>query len=100
MANIEKLSIALPAEMVADVKAAVHDGDYASTSEVIRDALRGWQQKRVRKPTTVDVNDIKELRRLIDPALAQLKRGEGIPAEEVFSRLEKRYRATAKKRKR
>lgn len=38
----EKLSITLPAEMVAAIKKQVDSGRYASTSEVLRDAMRAW----------------------------------------------------------
>lgn len=38
MADIERLTITLPAEMAAAVKVAVEGGDYASTSEVVREA--------------------------------------------------------------
>ncbi|MGY5802927.1 type II toxin-antitoxin system ParD family antitoxin [Rhizobium sp. LEGMi12c] len=38
----EKLSISLPSEMVAAIKARVDAGSYASTSEVLRAALRVW----------------------------------------------------------
>ena len=40
MANVEKISIALPADMATLVRNAVETGDYASSSEVIREALR------------------------------------------------------------
>lgn len=40
MAAIERLTITLPAEMAGLVKRAVDEGNYASTSEVIREALR------------------------------------------------------------
>jgi antitoxin ParD1/3/4 len=46
MAEIERLSVALPAPMANSVRQAVTDGEYASTSEVIRDALRLWQSRR------------------------------------------------------
>jgi antitoxin ParD1/3/4 len=46
MADVERLTVTMPAEMLAIVKAAVSDGDYASTSEVIREALRDWKMKR------------------------------------------------------
>jgi putative addiction module CopG family antidote len=46
MAAIERLTITLPAEMAELVKGAVNDGDYASSSEVIREALRDWKMKR------------------------------------------------------
>ncbi|MGV1790883.1 ribbon-helix-helix domain-containing protein [Rhizobium sp. A37_96] len=38
----EKLSISLPSEMVAAIKARVDAGAYASTSEVLRAAIRVW----------------------------------------------------------
>lgn len=46
MAAIERLTITLPAEMAGMVKSVVEGGDYASTSEVIREALREWKMKR------------------------------------------------------
>jgi antitoxin ParD1/3/4 len=41
--NVEKLSIALTPEMAAAVRQAVASGEYASASEVIREALRLWR---------------------------------------------------------
>src|SRR2546421_1911060 len=46
MASIEKVSIALSADMLAMVKRAVEGGDYASSSEVVREALREWKARR------------------------------------------------------
>jgi len=46
MTTAEKISIVLPPEMVAIVRSAVATGEYASISEVIRDALRDWTHKR------------------------------------------------------
>lgn len=43
MQNVEKLSIALTPEMAGMVKQAVRSGEYASSSEVIREALRLWR---------------------------------------------------------
>jgi antitoxin ParD1/3/4 len=65
MANVAKLSIALTAEMAEDVRAAVESGDYASGSEVIREALREWRLRRSLPPQTRD-----ELRRLWQEGLA------------------------------
>jgi antitoxin ParD1/3/4 len=94
MANVEKLSIALPGEMVRSIKEAVDSGDYATTSEVVRDAMRSWTyQRRVVVTSTAD------LKKKIAEGIASLDRGEGIPAEEVFSRLEAKYAAMAKARK-
>ncbi len=44
--NIEKISIALPTDMANLVRRAVDTGDYASSSEVIREALREWKARR------------------------------------------------------
>ncbi|WIY51677.1 type II toxin-antitoxin system ParD family antitoxin [Devosia sp. YIM 151766] len=40
----EKLSITLPAEMVAAIKESVDSGRYSSTSEVLREAMRAWMR--------------------------------------------------------
>ena len=47
MAHVEKLSVALTPEMARMVRDAVAGGDYASASEVIREALRDWKTKRL-----------------------------------------------------
>ena len=39
---VEKLSITLPSEMVDAIKSRVDAGSHASTSEVIREAMRTW----------------------------------------------------------
>jgi antitoxin ParD1/3/4 len=44
--NIEKISVALPTDMANLVRRAVKTGDYASSSEVIREALREWKTRR------------------------------------------------------
>jgi antitoxin ParD1/3/4 len=46
MSNVSKISIALTAEMNALVQAAVASGEYATGSEVIREALREWKLRR------------------------------------------------------
>ncbi len=46
--NAEKLSITLPAEMVRLIREKVSKGNYASNSEVIREAMRGWMERESR----------------------------------------------------
>ena len=46
MAQIERLSIALPMPIVDSVRKAVEAGEYASVSEVMRDALHLWDARR------------------------------------------------------
>ena len=59
MTAVKKLSIALTPELAVDIRRAISAGDYASTSEVIRDALRAWKQQRQGRAIAVQ-----ELRRL------------------------------------
>lgn len=47
MPGTEKMSITLTHELVAMINEAVATGNYASTSEVIREALRDWRAKQI-----------------------------------------------------
>jgi antitoxin ParD1/3/4 len=86
MAIAEKISIALPPEMVAMVRGAVATGEYASSSEVIRDALRDWRYKR-----SVRQQGITELRELWQEAMQS--QTSGISADEVLNRLKCKYQS-------
>lgn len=46
MTNVAKMSIALTPEMAAMVTQAVETGEYATSGEVIREALREWNLRR------------------------------------------------------
>ena len=70
MSEIERLTITLPAEMAAVVKSAVEAGDYASTSEVVRAALRDWKMKRV-----LQLEELAALKAEIDVGLADVAAG-------------------------
>lgn len=65
MADIQKVSVALTAEQVAALKAAVDAGEYATTSEIVREAIRDWQLKRELRQ-----EDIERLRQLWDEGKA------------------------------
>jgi antitoxin ParD1/3/4 len=65
MADIQKVSVALTAEQIAALKAAVKTGEYATASEIVREALREWQFKRELRR-----QDIKRLRQLWDEGKA------------------------------
>jgi antitoxin ParD1/3/4 len=54
MPNVEKISVALTSEMAAFVRDVVESGEYASSSEVIREALRDWKQKRLLQLQNID----------------------------------------------
>ena len=70
MPTIERLTVTMPTEMAALIKAAVKEGDYASTSEVIREALRDWNVKR-----SLKLGELEALRADIDKGLADLSAG-------------------------
>jgi antitoxin ParD1/3/4 len=46
MGDIQKVSVALTSGQLAALKAVVDAGEYATTSEIVRKALRDWQHKR------------------------------------------------------
>jgi antitoxin ParD1/3/4 len=46
MPDVQKVSVALTREQVAALKEAVETGEYATTSEIVREAIREWQWKR------------------------------------------------------
>ena len=71
MPNVEKVSIALTGEQIAALRAAVERGEYATTSEAVREAIRDWQLKR-----ELQQEDIRYLRRLWDDGLASGSAGE------------------------
>ena len=85
----EKISIALPPEMVATVRGAVATGEYASSSEVIRDALRDWTHKR-----SLRQQGLAELRAVWQEAIAD--KTPGVAVDDVLARLERKYQALAK----
>ena len=86
--SIEKISIALPPEMVTLIREAVETGEYASNSEVVRDALRDWIHKRALRQESVA-----EIRRAWQEAIENP--APGIPADEVMERLMRKYQAKA-----
>lgn len=90
--NVEKLSVALTGEQVAALKAAVDAGEYATTSEIVREAVRDWQLKRELRQ-----GEVKRLRQLWDEGVAS---GTAGPLDMKALRKEARARLTRKSTKR
>ncbi len=65
MPEVQKVSIALTGEQIGALKAAVNAGEYATTSEIVREAIRDWQFKRELRQ-----EDISQLRQLWDEGKA------------------------------
>ncbi|MGB3288680.1 MAG: type II toxin-antitoxin system ParD family antitoxin [Burkholderiaceae bacterium] len=70
MTTIERLTVTMPKEMATTIKTAVETGEYASTSEVIREALRDWSFKR-----QLMLDELSALKRDIDKGLADVTAG-------------------------
>ena len=85
MPTAERLTITMPAEMAETLRQTVAGGEYASTSEVVREALRDWTRNRDAERRDLDI-----LRAAIK---AGLDSGSGIPADQVFAELRARYTA-------
>ena len=83
----ERMTITMPNEMAEILRKAVAGGEYASTSEVVREALREWMRSR-----DSDRRDLETLRTAIR---AGLDSGPAIPADQVFAELRARYAAKA-----
>jgi antitoxin ParD1/3/4 len=45
MSNVEKISVALTMQQAAMLRDAVGTGAYATTSEIVREAVRDWSAK-------------------------------------------------------
>ena len=90
MANVEKISIALPADMATLVRKAVETGDYASSSEVIREALREWKARRAARSEAVS-----ELRRLWEEGIDS-GRSAGLDVAAIKKRGRRRLQSSRK----
>ncbi len=83
MPAVERMTVTMPAEMAETLRRTVAGGEYASTSEVVREALREWTRAR-----DAERRDLDALRAAIR---AGLDSGPGIPADQVFAELRARY---------
>jgi antitoxin ParD1/3/4 len=87
MANVEKLSVAVTPEMASLMRTVVEAGEYASTSEVVREALRDWEYRRKQREQAIE-----ELRRLIQEGIDS---GPSVDGEQLFERLKTKYKRLA-----
>ncbi len=80
MGKLERITVTMPEEMAAKLRAAVDAGEYATTSEVVREALRDWADEQEGRQAASA-----RIRRMVDEARA----GPSYPAEEVFAEVRK-----------
>ena len=65
MANVEKISVAVTTHQATVMREAVETGEYATTSEIVREAMRDWLAKRELRQ-----EDVRRLQRLWDEGKA------------------------------
>ena len=85
MSNVRKVSIALTTELAETVRVAVASGDYASSSEVVREALRDWNVRRELRAAK-----LADLRAAIQEGLDSGPAVEREPVEDFLARNRKR----------
>ncbi|HUZ05219.1 MAG TPA: type II toxin-antitoxin system ParD family antitoxin [Acidobacteriaceae bacterium] len=92
MPDIQKVSVALTGEQIVALKSAVETGEYATTSEIVREAIRDWQFKRELRQ-----EDVKRLRKMWKQGKA---RGPAQPLafDELRREARKRLKASIKLR--
>ena len=78
MGKLERVTVTMPAEMAERLRAAVESGGYATTSEIVREALRDWSDEQDRRKAALE-----RVRALI----AEADAGPSYPAEQVFAEL-------------
>jgi antitoxin ParD1/3/4 len=89
------MNVHLTPELETLVQKKVKTGRYNSASEVVREALRLFEQRdRIREL------QLRDIRNRIDQGWASLERGETIDGEQFFRRLEREEQELARKRKR
>ena len=89
------MNVHLTPELESLVHEKVKTGRYNSASEVVRDALRLFEERdRIREL------QIRGLQRKINEGWAALERGEGVDGEEFFKALAREEKELERKRKR
>jgi antitoxin ParD1/3/4 len=90
--NAEKISITMTPEMLRAIRESVEAGEYASTSEALRDAVRVWQRQRSEDTERLAAIRTRVRRSLDDPRPS-------VPLAEAFDRIEKLHADTVKARR-
>jgi len=83
MGKLERITVTMPEEMAAKLREAVESGKYATTSEIVREALRGWNEHQERQQAALE-----KLRGLIDEA----DEGEPLDGPSALAEFRSKYR--------
>jgi antitoxin ParD1/3/4 len=87
--TMERITITITPEMAQALRGAVEGGEYASSSEIIREALRDWRHKRA-----LQEQELADLRAKIEEGLADIAAGRvrDFDAERIIGKGEARLR--------
>ncbi len=89
MQSAEKISITMTPEMMQIIRDAVASGEYASTSEAMRDAVRIWQRAREEHSERLNAIRARVQRSVDDPRPS-------LTAAQVYDRLKALHDDTVK----
>ncbi|MDR3510462.1 MAG: hypothetical protein P4L73_02420 [Caulobacteraceae bacterium] len=68
MQNAEKISVTITTDMLRVIRESVSAGEYASTSEALRDAVRLWQRQRLEDAERLEAIRARIRRSIDDPS--------------------------------
>ena len=85
--SVERITVTLTTDMAETIKAAVNSGDYASNSEIVREALRDWRLKQL-----IQRRELETLRLDINKGLNEIEQGrlQDFDAGRIVAKGEKR----------
>ena len=85
--SVERITVTLTSDMAQIIKAAVNSGDYASNSEIVREALRDWRFKQLTQR-----RELEALRQDITKGLDDIDKGklQDFDAGRIVAKGEKR----------
>jgi antitoxin ParD1/3/4 len=94
MGKLERITIDVPEELIAAVRAAVKSGDYATASDVVSEALSEWNAEQARRFGVPSPRTRQELMALI----AEGEKGPLLDGPTVMAELRERVAREAKRR--
>ena len=84
----ERITITLPPDMLATIKAKVQSGAYGSTSEVIREAMRFWEKQQEEHEARLAL--------IRNRLTASTQSGDPVPLDEAFEIIERMHQQRMK----
>jgi antitoxin ParD1/3/4 len=88
MSQVEKISVSVTSQLATMMREAVASGGYATTSEIVREALRDWETRQFER---------RQLMIEFDSMIAEgLNNGPPLPMRAVFDQIDASIQAATK----